>query len=268
MTMIKKLIFLSILYLLSFSNLHAKNIEDLIGKTIKISWDGSELKCNYTFFPWKQFASNCTDKKYLTYKIETFKDSGQKYIWLGSYIFGGKSYSEFFYFNDGGDLKNALKANKEGAKWDHTIPKVEINEIDYNDSEITKKKEYDFIIGIIDLAIYLEKTVDNTNDNTISSHTVCKNNLPEGITSKLGSSPELIVALKDFPKFSKIAKSKKGVNSLVKFGEKFMADAMSGVEKDPSEYKVPREFRSVKKNFMTLYGMYIGTVMQCAFAGL
>ena len=41
-----------------------------------------------------------------------------------------------------------------------------------------------------------------------------------------------------------------------------MADAMSGVEKDPSEYNVPREFRSVKKNFMTLYGMYIGTIMQ------
>ena len=63
MTMIKKLIFLSILYLLSFSNLHAKNIEDLIGKTIKISWDGSELKCNYTFFPWKQFASKLISKK-------------------------------------------------------------------------------------------------------------------------------------------------------------------------------------------------------------
>ena len=51
-------------------------------------------------------------------------------------------------------------------------------------------------------------------------------------------------------------------------GEKYIADAMSGVEKDPSEYNVPREFRSVKKNFMTLYGMYIGTIMQCAFAGL
>jgi hypothetical protein len=172
------------------------------------------------------------------------------------------------YFDKDGVLVNAWKLNTEGAKFQYTRPTIEIKEIDYKESEMTKKKEYDFIIGIIDLAIYLEKNVIDTNDNTLSSHIACKNNLPEGITSKLGSSPELIVALKDFPKFSKIAKSKRGVNSLIKFGEKFMADAMSGVEKDPSEYKVPREFRSVKKNFMTLYGAYIGTVMQCAFAGL
>ena len=266
--MLKKLIFLSVLYILSFSNLHAKNIEDLIGKSIKLSWSELDLVCNFTFLPWKEFTSDCSNEEYLKFETKKNKKNGLKYISLGSYTSGKLSLSAAMYFDKDGVLVNGWKVNTEGAKWEYTRPTIEINEIDYKESEMAKKKEYDFIIGIIDLAIYLEKTVDNTNDNTISSHTVCKNNLPEGITSKLGSSPELIVALKDFPKFSKIAKSKRGVNSLIKFGEKFMADAMSGVEKDPSEYKVPREFRSVKKNFMTLYGAYIGTVMQCAFAGL
>mgnify|MGYP007063718824 CR=1 FL=1 len=264
--MFKKLIFFLTLSLLSFSNLYAKNVEDLIGKSIKLTWP--DFFCNYTFFPWKEFTSNCTNEEYLKFEIKKFKEGGKKYIDLGSYTQSEDLVSEFMYFNKDNVLVNAYKLKTQGAEWEYTYPKIEINEIDYKDSEMAKKKEYDFLIEIIDLAIYLENSVDDTNEDTIKSHTACKNDLPESMINELGSDPKVIVALKDFPKFSKIVKTKRGLNSFVKFGEKFMEDAMSGVEKDPSEYKVPREFNSIKKNFVFFYGMYMGTIMQCAFADL
>ena len=271
--MFKRLIFFLIFSLISFNSLHAKNIEDLIGKTVKLSWDGNDLKCNYTFFPWKKFSSNCTTEEYLEYSVEKFKDSEEKYIFLGTYNSGKNSFTEFMYYDENANFRDAIKIKKEGAKWDHASPKIEVIEIKYKGADVEIKKEYDFYIGIIDLAIHMEKASGDENQDTIKSHIACKNNLPKEIIKNLGLNKnndeiDMNKVIKDFPKFSKIAKSKRGVNSLIKFGEKFMADAMSGVEKDPSEYKVPREFRSVKKNFMTLYGMYIGTVMQCAFAGL
>ena len=136
------------------------------------------------------------------------------------------------------------------------------------------KKEYDFYIGIIDLAIHMEKALGgDANQDTIKSHIACKNNLPKDIIKNLGLNKDndeidMTKVIKDFPKFSKIVKNKRGAESLAKFGKSFMEDAMSGVEKDPSDYKVPREFRSVRKTFMTTYGQFVGIILQCAFADI
>ena len=272
--MFKKLIFFLIFSLTSFNSLHAKNIEDLIGKTIKLSWDGHDLKCNYTFFPWKKFSSNCTTEEYLEYSVKKFKDSGEKYIFLGTYNSGKNSFTEFMYYDDNANFRDAIKIKKEGAKWDHASPKIEVIEIKYKGADVQIKKEYDFYIGIIDLAIHMEKALGgDANQDTIKSHIACKNNLPKDIIKNLGLNKDndeidMTKVIKDFPKFSKIVKNKRGAESLAKFGKSFMEDAMSGVEKDPSDYKVPREFRSVRKTFMTTYGQFVGIILQCAFADI
>ena len=271
--MFKKLIFFLIFSLISFNSLHAKNIEDLIGKTVKLSWDGNDLKCNYTFFPWKKFSSNCTTEEYLKYSVEKFKDSGEKYIFLGTYNSGKNSFTEFMYYDENANFRDAIKIKKEGAKWDHASPKIEVIEIKYKGADVEIKKEYDFYIGIIDLAIHMEKASGDENQDTIKSHIACKNNLPKEIIKNLGLNKnndeiDMNKVIKDFPKFSKIVKTKRGADSLAKFGKSFIEEAMSGVEKDPSEYKVPREFRSVRKTFMPIYGQFFGIIMQCAFADI
>ena len=269
MNQVKKFIFL--IFVLLSSNANAEvdvKVEDLIGKNLWLSWEEFELECNYTFFEWNEFSSDCSTDEYVGFKIKNFSDGGQSYMDLDPYDSSGNTISHFFYFEevDGGS-DNLISAwlSGDSEKYSYYAPYWDLEEIKYSGSNLIKKERYDFYMAFIDLIILIE-----TSEKDISSYKACKQNIPkewlaEDYSDVWETGVTIASAMKELPRFSELLQKQKNMDAFGDYIGLLFSNSESG--KDMDDYDIPINFYKIKKeNFYFYVGNFISVGMGCLFA--
>lgn len=257
----KKFIFL--IFVLISSNANAEKAEDLIGKNLWLAWEEWDLECNYTFFEWNEFSSDCSTEEYVVFKIKNFSDNGQSYMSLDPYDSGGNTVSHFFYFQDESDiLVNAWKFGD--AEYSYQEPYWDLEEIEYSGSNLIKKQGYDYHIAFIDFLLSIDPSEED-----ISTYNTCKQNIPEEwlVADPNPTNATFESAMEELPKFVKLLQKQKNMEAFEVFMSTLFEDAASG--KNIDDYDIPKKFRKIKKeNFYRYAGDFFGVAMGCAFASM